>query len=154
VSAFVQRKEFAGQVRAMGMVGFSTGAFSPEAYQSFLRVVTLQDSQAAVFERNASGSQQAIATEILKGPIVDGFISLGAIGVAASTTPDRITDVTGEKWFEASTKYIDLLKAAEDRLVSDFLAQTRAVTNEVRVNLWTVAGIVAVMLLVTSGLAF
>src|SRR3954451_24834871 len=46
VSAFIQRKEFAGQVRATGAPAFAAGEFTPEFHQNFVRVVTLQDSQA------------------------------------------------------------------------------------------------------------
>jgi methyl-accepting chemotaxis protein len=63
-SAFVQRKEFAGQERAAGAQGFAAGAFAPEVHAAFLRLGALQEAQAQIFatvKQNADNARQADA---------------------------------------------------------------------------------------------
>ena len=45
-SAFVQRKEFAGQERAAGAQGFAAGAFGPDVHRAFVHFlgITLENS--------------------------------------------------------------------------------------------------------------
>ena len=52
-SAFVQRKEFAGQERAAGAQGFSTGAFGADVHRAFVRLGAMQEAQAQIFMKNA-----------------------------------------------------------------------------------------------------
>ena len=45
-SAFVLRKEFAGQERAAGVQGFAGGAFVQDVHRNFVRLGALQSAQA------------------------------------------------------------------------------------------------------------
>jgi methyl-accepting chemotaxis protein len=153
-SAFVQRKEFTGQERAAGVQGFTAGAFAPEVHRNFVRLGALQAGQAQIFSRNASPEQIEAAQAALKGAVVDEIARLRAIGVAAPFDAAAVAMVSGPQWFEAATRYIDLLKTVEDRLAGDFLAVSRGVSDKARWGFWSVVLIFLAMMAVTVGLAF
>jgi methyl-accepting chemotaxis protein len=153
-SAFVQRKEFAGQERAAGVQGFGTGAFAQEVHRNFVRLGALQAGQAQTFLRNASPEQVEAAQAALKGPVVDEIARLRAIGVAAPFDTAAVAKVSGAQWFEAATRYIDLLKTVEDRLAGDFLAASRGVADKARWGFWSVVLIFLALMAVTIALAF
>jgi hypothetical protein len=94
-SAFVQRKEFAGQERAGGAQGFSAGAFAPEVHAAFLRLGALQEAQAQIFARNALPEQAAAVETALKGPVADEVARLRAIGAAAPFDGAAVKKVSG-----------------------------------------------------------
>ena len=137
-AAFLKRKEFTGQERATGALGFSAGEFSAAVHRNFLRLPTLQEAQAAIFERNATPAQIELVNRMVKGPIVDELMRMRAIGANAPFDGAAVRTLSGAQWFDAATKYIDLLKTVEERLAADFLAFTRAVTDEVRWSFWSV----------------
>src|SRR5258705_3623506 len=57
LGSHVRRKEWAGQERANGVMGFTEGHFTPASLYQFVRTRTIQDSQGAIFRRNAAQSQ-------------------------------------------------------------------------------------------------
>jgi methyl-accepting chemotaxis protein len=152
-SAFVQRKEFAGQERAAGVQGFAAGAFAQEVHRNFVRLGALQSAQAQMFLRNATPGQIAAAQDALKGPVVDEIGRLRAIGVAAPFDTAAVTKVSGPQWFDAATKYIDLLKTVEDRLAGDLLNVSLSVSDQARWGFWRVVLIFLSLLAITVALA-
>jgi methyl-accepting chemotaxis protein len=149
LSAHVRRKEFAGQERATGSVGFTSGEFAPATYQAFVRTAVSGDSQAAAFRRNATPAQVDYVTDILKGPVQDELQRLRAIATA-SPFDNKMRSVTGAQWFETATKYIDALKLAEDRLAADFIATVRALAADARRGFWSVLALFVGLLAVTA----
>ena len=137
LAAHVRRKEFAGQERATGSVGFGSGEFAQPVYLNFLRLKTIQDSQAALFRRNAKPDQVAFVESMVKGPVVDELTRLRDIGAAAPFNPAAVKTVAGPRWFEVATKYIDILKVVEDRLLREFTATVSSVVSEVLWGFWT-----------------
>jgi methyl-accepting chemotaxis protein len=152
LSAFMQRKEFAGQERAIGTQGFSNGAFPAEVYLKFVRLGAGQEAQAQLFAKYARPDQVEALNNTLRGPAVDDVARLRAIGTAAPFDPAAVRQVSGQQWFDAATKQIDLFKTIEDRLVADFLAVTRAVAAEANWGFWTILSIFLGMLTVTIAL--
>jgi methyl-accepting chemotaxis protein len=153
LAAQVRRKEFAGQERATGSVGFGAGEFAQPVYLNFLRLKTVQDSQAALFRRNARQEQVAFVENTLKGPVVDELTRLREIGAAAPFNPSAVKTVAGPQWFEAATKYIDLLKSIEGRLVGDFSTTVSQVVSEVLWGFWSVLAMFVALLTITGTLA-
>ena len=141
LAAHVRRKEFAGQERATGAVGFGSGEFAAPVYLNFLRVKTIQDAQAATFRRNATAEQVAYVEDTIKGPVVAELTRLRDIGAAAPFNPAAVKGISGPQWFETATGYIDILKAVEDRLVRDFTSMVDGIVAGLLRSLWLLAAI-------------
>ncbi len=152
-SAFVQRKEFAGQERAAGAQGFSTGAFGADVHRAFVRLGAMQEAQAQIFINNALPDQIEAVRSALKGPVVDEVARMRAIGTAAPFDVAAVGSVSGAQWFDAATRNIDLLKTVEDRLAGDFLTVARGVADQARWGFWSVVLIFLAMLAITIALA-
>jgi methyl-accepting chemotaxis protein len=69
---------------------------------------------------------------------------------AASPYKNEMRSITGAQWFATATKYIDALKAAENRLAADFLAAVREVASAARWGFWGMLALVAGLLAVTG----
>jgi methyl-accepting chemotaxis protein len=152
-SAFVQRKEFAGQERAAGAQGFSSGAFGPDVHRAFVRLGAMQEAQAQIFARNALPDQIEAVETALKGPVVDEVARMRAVGTAAPFDAAAVQKVSGAQWFDAATRNIDLLKTMEDRLAGDFLRVARGASDQARWGFWSVVLIFLAMLATTLALA-
>ncbi len=152
-SAFVTRKEFAGQERAAGAQGFSAGGFAPDVYRNFLRLTVLQEAQAKIFADNALPQQLTEVEAALKGRVADELARLRTLGQAAPFDAAAIRGVSGQQWFDAASANIDLLKTQEDRLAGDLLIASRTVADEARWGFWRVVAIFLVLLAVTAVLA-
>ena len=153
LAAHVRRKEFAGQERATGSVGFGSGEFAQPVYLNFLRLKTIQDLQAALFRRNAKPDQVAFVEGMVKGPVVEELTRLRDIGAAAPFNPAAVKTVAGPQWFEVATKYIDILKVVEDRLLREFTATVDHVVSEVLWGFWSMLGMFLAVFAVTGTLA-
>jgi len=152
-SAFVQRKEFAGQERAAGAQGFSAGAFAPDVHRAFVRLGAMQEAQAQIFSKNAMPDQIEAVQTALKNPIVDEVARMRAAGIAAPFDTAAVRAVSGPQWFDAATRNIDLLKTIEDRLAGDFLSVARGVSDQARWGFWSVVLIFLALLAITVALA-
>ena len=64
-----------------------------------------------------------------------------------------LNGLTSAQWFETSTKYVDVLKALEDRLTGDFTATVRAVASDARWGFWSIVAIFVVMSAITCVLS-
>jgi methyl-accepting chemotaxis protein len=152
-SAFVQRKEFAGQERAAGAQGFSSGAFGPDVHRAFVRLGAMQEAQAQIFARNALPDQIEAVEAALRGPVVDEVARMRAVGTAAPFDAAAVQKVSAAQWFDAATRNIDLLKTIEDRLAGDFLRVARGASDQARWGFWSVVLIFLAMLATTLALA-
>jgi len=153
LAAHVRRKEFAGQERATGAIGFGAGEFAPAVFLNVLRVKTIQDSQAATFTRNATSAQAEYVRNTLKGPIVDELARMREIVANAPFNPAAVKTVAGPQWFEVSSKHIDVLKDIEDRLVGDFTSVVGKVVDEARWGFWGLLAMFLGLLAITGCLA-
>ena len=75
------------------------------------------------------------------------------VALASAADPAVAKTISGAQWFEAATKYIDLLKVSEDKFVAEFLVMARAANDAVRRSLWLVTIMTAAMLLISGALA-
>ena len=152
-SAFVQRKEYAGQERAAGAQGFASGTFAPEVYRAFVRLGAQADEEARIFRDNALPDQVALFDAALKDAAAEEVARLRAIGSAAPFDPSAVGKVSGAQWFDAATRNIDRLKTVEDRLAADVLKVARAVSDAASWGFWSVLAIFLVLLAITVALA-
>ncbi len=150
LASHVRRKEFAGQERATGAVGFGAGEFAPAIYRNFLRVRTIQDSQAATFKRNATPAQIGYVDNAVRGPVVDELARMREIGANAPFSVSAVKSIPGPQWFDTSTKYIDILKDVEDRLVGDFTLAVGKVVEEARWGFWGMMALFIGLLTITG----
>jgi methyl-accepting chemotaxis protein len=152
LSSHVRRKEFAGQERATGSVGFTSGKFAQETYQVFTRAGNLGEAHAAAFRRNATPVQVEYVANVLKGAVQDDLLRMRAIA-AASPFSNNMQSVSGAQWFETATRYIDALKTAEDHLSADFISVVREVADDARRGFWGMLALFVGLLAVTGFLA-
>jgi methyl-accepting chemotaxis protein len=152
-AALLKRKEMTGQERANGALGFSTGQFSPQLLQTLIRLGGQQDAQTTLFALNASPAQVEAVNATLKGPIADEMQRMRGVALASASDPAVAKTVSGVQWFETSTRYIDLLKVAEDKFVAEFLVMAETAYAEVRRSLWFVTIVTVAMLLFSGALA-
>jgi methyl-accepting chemotaxis protein len=131
----IRRWEFTAQGRALGAQGFAAGQFTPQGYQQFMRVQVLSDAYGAMFRRYATPAQVEFVNKALQGPAQDELMRLRQLA-GDSPFNNNMKSVSGPQWFEAATKYVDLLKNTEDRLVSDFTAVVQTVAAEARWGFW------------------
>jgi methyl-accepting chemotaxis protein len=151
LSSHVRRKEFAGQERATGSVGFTSGEFAEAPYQAFMRASIAGDAQTAAFKRNATPAQVEYVDSVLRGPTQDDFQRMRSIA-AAFPYNRNLGGFTGAQWFATATRYIDALKTAEDRLAAEFLTRVRGVAAEARSGFWLTLVLFIGLLAVTSSL--
>jgi methyl-accepting chemotaxis protein len=152
LGAHVRRKEWAGQERATGVGAIATGEFNPASYFMIVRTRTVQDSQAANFKRNATKAQFDYVDAALKGPVTDDMTRLRDLLYAAPFTKS-MEGVTSMQWLEVTTKYIDVLKALEDRLTADFATVVNEVASEARWAFWSLLALFLALLAVTVSLS-
>jgi methyl-accepting chemotaxis protein len=152
-AAILKRKELTGQERANGALGFTTGEFSQQVLLTITRLGGSQAAQVAIFDLNATPRQIETVNAALKGPVADEFSRMRAIALASSTDPAAVKTVTGSQWFTTATKYIDLLKVAEDQFIGEFLTLARAANDDIRWSFWSVVLTFVALLVVSSGLA-
>jgi methyl-accepting chemotaxis protein len=149
--AIVKRKELAGQERATASGAFAAGEFAPDVHRNFLRLLALQEAQMSAFEKDATKAEIDAVAGVLKGAVVDELGRMRAIAAAAPFDKAAVKTVAAPVWFSTITQYIDLLKAAEDRVAAEFLSATHAVANEDRSAFYGIAAVsTAVLLLVLA----
>jgi methyl-accepting chemotaxis protein len=148
LGSHVRRKEWAGQERSNGVIGFTAGAFDADSFYNMLRTRTVQDSQIAIFRRSATQAEIDYVDAAAK-PSFDELTKLRAIVVEAPFTKS-FKGVTAAQWLDVSTKYIDALKTLEDRLLADFTAGVQDVVAEARWGFWGVLAMFIGLLAVTG----
>ncbi len=152
LSSMLKRKEFAGQERATGVVGFTKGEFSPDVHRNFVRLSAMQDAQMAAFENSATPAEIEFARQALQAAGMDELARLRAAG-ADSPFKGNAGGVGASQWFDATTKYIDALRPVEARLSDDLVATVRGVAGEARWSFWGILALFAAMLAAAAGLS-
>ena len=147
--SLMRRKEYLAQGRGWGMIGFGSGQFIPQIYQQFMRSQNLADAYATIFGRAASQAEIDFVNKTVSGPTRDAVAKMRQ---AATLSPYRgnAGNITVADWMDATTKYIDSLKAAEDHLLSGFSSTVRTVASDARSGFWNMLAIVLALLAVTG----
>jgi methyl-accepting chemotaxis protein len=149
-NAVLAAKERAGQERAMGTNGFSSGRFEPGVYRRFIDLAGQQQAFLRVFGANATDAQRreldmALSTTAAVEPMR---------GVAAESPFTGSTQgVTGEQWFAAATDRINRLKRLEDQMADDVLGIAQSIRDHARTTAWMLGLTIAALLAVTMALA-
>ncbi len=145
----INAKEAAGLERAMGATGFGSGAFAQPIYERFIRLGALQDGYLEVAHRKATAEQSALIDRTLSGPVIERVEAMRTVARgSAFGTP--VASVTGREWFEASTARIELLKALEERVVTDLVAASEAAEHAALRGLAITGGIGLAIVLLTT----
>nr|WP_272955859.1 methyl-accepting chemotaxis protein [Agrobacterium larrymoorei] len=127
-SALLQGKERAGQERTIGTAAFTSGNFSPESYQLFVKFGAMQNVYFSDFNSYAGADQRASLKDALSsdaGKLVESQRNIAM----ASPFGGQLNSVSGEEWYKASTNRINALKAVEDKTgldLRDFAAASAA----------------------------
>jgi methyl-accepting chemotaxis protein len=148
LGSHVRRKEWAALERSNGVTAIGNREFTPASFFQMIRSRTIQDSQAANFRRYATQDQVDYVDNALKGPVTD---DLTRMRTAFYEVPFKgsMKDMKVAQWLQATARYIDVLKAAEDKLSGEFIAAVRVIKSETRWGFWSVLALFVVMLAVT-----
>jgi methyl-accepting chemotaxis protein len=151
--AVMRRKEYTAQGRGWGMIGFGSGQFIPQMYQAFTRSMNLADAFAVIFARVATPAQVEFVNKSIDASARDAVTKMRQ---AAALSPYRgnAGNVTVADWMAASTKYIDGLKTAEDRLLNDFATTVQVVASEARWGFWSLLMVLLGLLAVTCAVCW
>src|SRR6202035_2073171 len=106
---------WAGQERANGVIGFNSGAFDADSLYATVRTRTVQDSQIAIFRRSATQAQLDYVEAATKAPFNE--LTRFRQAIIESVFTKSFKGITAADWLAATTKYIDVLKSVEDRLL-------------------------------------
>jgi len=140
-----QAKERAGLERAAGSTGFAAGDFPPALHERFIRLGAEQQGILASFARFASDAKVQALNEALRQPL-DALETLRRTAIGAGYGLGT-GGINGQAWFDASTRLIDAMKAMDDRLAGELLAQVAAD----RQAAWTAVGLMAAGMLAVLG---
>jgi methyl-accepting chemotaxis protein len=148
--AFMQGKELAGQERATGAAGISSGKFDLPGYRRILGLAAAQEVSFATFQATAKPAQRELFTQTLSGPITAELVRKRDI-VATGGLSGEMGGLDGKSWYDATTARIDFLKTIEDRLAVDLVALTNGIHAEATRALTWLVTIVLIALVVSFG---
>lgn len=150
--SYLGAKERAGQERATGAVGFASGAFTPAQHRAFLNIIADQRAFFDAFAAYATPAERAFADHTVTGPIVAEVERMRAIVI--ETGPDRpLGDVTGARWFQATTARINQMKLVEDHLAHNLMAHADTVAAAARQRLLVGCVLISIPLVLSILLA-
>ncbi len=149
----MQGKERAGQERALGAQGFSSGKFTPEQYRRFSMLGIEQDGFFRTFELYAPERHAKAFRDTVAGPPVAEVARMRKLAVDGGERGE-LGGVTGPQWFAATTQRIDLMKTVEDKIADELGDFAQAVSASARREF--MSGLVAGggMLVLSAFLAF
>ncbi|MBV6657258.1 MAG: nitrate- and nitrite sensing domain-containing protein [Devosiaceae bacterium] len=151
--ALVEAKEAAGLERAMGAVGFGSGAF-PEAV--YARKLTLQGAQStdfSIFARLASDELNAVFDRTMTASVTGPVDELRLIARSAPFGGD-ISVVTSQMWWDATTARIEAIKQVEDAAMAEVSALAASAQATASRLLMIELGVVLAVLAVTGFMTF
>ena len=127
---FLQAKEQAGIERATLAQVFTQDRFTADAFNRWAQASAAQETYFRVFASFASAEQKAFWETQVSGRSVDMVKAMRA--TAFEKREQGGFGVPPADWFDASTARIDLMKAVEDRLASDYAVQATEVRQNAR----------------------
>ncbi len=123
-SAFISlqvAKNYAGQQRSIGNLGYNSGEFTPENLKAFYTLNAAEDSHLSNFNDFASEPEQRFFREKVKGASVRSIEQMRDF--VLKTNGQVGTDTyTGQRWFDEATSRINLINEvvnfANDRILT------------------------------------
>ncbi len=124
-TALLQAKERAGQERAMGNNGFSSGQFEPNVYRRFLELKGQQDAFVQVFRNTANDEVLRVFDLAMSSPVI---LEVDRMRSIASQSPfiGSTQGVSGEEWFTAASGRINQMKEVEQHSMTSVLGLAKA----------------------------
>ncbi len=112
-AALLQSKEHAGIERAVGSAAFASGGFSAEALTKLTTLVRVQEVYRSIFLADASEHIVELFEEIEDSSTFEEVEKMHHVALEAGVMGD-VSAVSGEAFFNAQTKKINLLKELEE----------------------------------------
>jgi methyl-accepting chemotaxis protein len=147
--ALLEGKELAGQERGSAAGAFAAGRFEPELYRRIVALAALQDQGLREAQRLATPEQGELLRAVRSGP-QQATIADYRRTAYESVTTGSIGSVTAPAWFAAMSAYIDRLKAVEEKMSADLLANAAVLRDAAWQQTALAAGVIAVLLAVTA----
>ena len=118
---FVQGKEYAGQERAWGVIGFTAGTFTNDNRE---RLKALQDAQQRCFDIFSDFTQTITAAQWrqLESSEAAGELERLRQMIARFTSGDTLPTAISEVWYEVATNRIDGMQDIVNELATNLLA--------------------------------
>jgi methyl-accepting chemotaxis protein len=151
-AAFLLMKEAAGQERAVASAVYASGTYDLAAARRLVTLAADQATYAGLFRAGSSPTQAAAlaatdasepAREVAR--LRDGILATGPGEAPAFRDAPR--------WFKLASQRIDGLKAVEDGLTGDLIAQARSLRDSAERVLWWWIGGGLALLLASVGIA-
>ncbi len=149
--SFMNGKERAGQERAVGAAGISTGRFEIGGYRQVLGLAAMQEGYFQAFEAAAAPAERAFYRSTMSGRVVDDVVRMRGV-IATGGLSGEMPGVTGTSWFDATTARIDQLKVVEDKIAEGLNTNVGAILAEANHALLLLAVITAIVLLASGGI--
>ncbi len=126
---FMQGKEYAGQERAWGAIGFAETHFDKRLCE---KLCTLQQAQLhhfSVFQEFAAAKQTALLNKLNDSPAAHDINQLRKM-IAQLADGSPIAPEISEVWFDVATRRIDAMQEIENTLTEGLINEARhKVTN-------------------------
>ncbi|MBL1240889.1 MAG: methyl-accepting chemotaxis protein [OCS116 cluster bacterium] len=152
-TSFLQSKERAGIERAVASGQVASGKFSDKTFAKFKRLIIVQEIYNRVFLTQATPSQIELFNETMNSQTVQTVQGMRDVILAGGLTGE-FNGLTGEKWFTAITKKINLLKAIENNLSQSLLEAISELETQSANNMWVVGGAAIFCLILVGWLSF
>jgi len=152
-TAFLQGKERAGVERAMGAVGYGSGAFQPAIHGKFQQLIAMQDNFLSRFAIYASDDQKAFLKSTVSGAAVNEVNRLRKIAIDSPVT-GTLERIEGGYWFKTITEKIELLKTVEDKIASDLQASAASIESTAYTSFLLLAVVTLILMLLTAAVVY
>ncbi|PCI88104.1 MAG: hypothetical protein COB24_03140 [Hyphomicrobiales bacterium] len=152
-TSFLQSKERAGIERAVASGQVASGKFSDKTFAKFKRLIIVQDIYNRVFLTQATPPQIDLFNQTMASPTVQTVQGMRDVILAGGLTGE-FNGLTGEKWFTAITKKINLLKAIENNLSESLLLAIDDLEVKSATNMWVAGGATLFCLFLVAWLSF
>ena len=130
---FLEAKERAGIERAVVSNGFSVNLFTPDNFQSFIRLNAMQDTYLEQFLLNAPAELKDSYLQKMQTNSVNKVMKLRQL--IKEKGPQGPFNVDANTWFSIATDRINLFKAAEDKITTSFTRQIKQLSADANRNM-------------------
>lgn len=149
---FLAAKEKAGQERANLMAAFSANRFEPESYRQFISILSMQDGYTQLFFTYGTESAVKFYRQKMQGDAVRNVETLRGIALEKASVGGF--GVEPAKWFDASTRRINVMKEVEDHLSAQLDVTAAMLESQAKSALIIYLALSVTAFLATLALAF
>ena len=149
----LEAKERAGLERAMGNVGFNSGAFPNAIYNRFVNLIGQQQAFLSVFRAYAAPETVSYYNTTVAGAAVNDVQGMRDFALSTKGALDDGTPVP-TNWFDRITVKIDQMKKVEDRLNNEIIQLASAHVESASSTFWTMSIVFSVGSIFVLGMAY